>query len=336
VRVASKAIYRAQGIVDDRRRCHLLAAALTLVMLCPPLRAAQAGACEPRHPLPPVSLKDMGPCGFDIQTMSFAGDAKTQAMCLMRSLDRTRNLGPMLGSLPDAIASRVGTQTGLPTRPVLSGYLSAQNIEPDIAASVWQPLSRADDNEPVAPTARYFVIHDTSGPNFGGRAFPDDLDDNPRINNLAQFRCSDGWERAHVFINREGGILLGHDYGTAWRATKFERAQEFDGALKGLFVHNELIQPRRTDRELGRRNDAQSPNPAFTGAQYDTLALLYILASVRADHWLIPAFHAAIDADIPGGHDDPLNFDIEAFANAIDAVMNQMRNPASRQALQGP
>ena len=305
-------------------------------MLCSALQAAFAGGCEPRHPLPPVSLKDMGPCGFDIKTMSFAGDAKTQAMCLMRSLDRTRNLGPMLGSLPDAISSRVGSETGLPSREVLSSFLAEQNIELDIAASLWQPLSRADDNDPVAPTARYFVIHDTSGPNFGRRDFPDDLDDDPKINNLAQFRCSDGWERAHVFINREGEFLLGHDYGAAWRATKFERAVEFDGALKGLFIHNELIQPRRTDRELGRRNDAATPSPAFTPAQYNRLALLYIMASVRAGHWLIPAFHAAIDADIPGGHDDPLNFDIGAFATAIDTVMEQLRNPATRQALQGP
>jgi hypothetical protein len=327
----------AKAIIDDCGLWHLFATTLALAtMLCAAVQAAQAGRCEPRHPLPPVSLKDMGPCGFDIETMSFAGDAKTQAMCLMRSLDRTRNLGPTLGSLPDPIANRVGTQTGLPSPEVLTGFLLTQDIDLEIAATVWEPLSRADDNDPVAPTARYFVIHDTSGPNFGRRAFPDNLDDNPRINNLAQFRCSDGWERAHAFINREGGILVGHDYGTPWRATKFERATQFDGALKGLFVHNELIQPRRNDRALHRRNDAETPNPAFTTAQYDRLALLYIVASVRADRWLIPAFHAAIDADIPGGHDDPLNFDIEAFANAIDTVMDQLRNPAKRQALQGP
>ena len=63
----------------------------------------------------------------------------------------------------------------------------------------------------------------------------------------------------------------------------------------------------------GRHNDAQSPNPAFTPAQYDRLALLYVIASVRSQHWLIPAYHAALDADIPNGHDDPLNFDPESF-----------------------
>jgi hypothetical protein len=34
----------------------------------------------------------------------------------------------------------------------------------------------ANDNDPSAPMARYFVIHDTSGPNFGHRAFPEEVD----------------------------------------------------------------------------------------------------------------------------------------------------------------
>ena len=50
----------------------------------------------------------------------------------------------------------------------------------------------------------------------------------------------------------------------------------------------------------GRRNDAQAPTPGFTAAQYDGLALLYVIASVRAGAWLVPAFHAPIDADIRG------------------------------------
>jgi hypothetical protein len=85
-----------------------------------------------------------------------------------------------------------------------------------------------------------------------------------------------------------------------------------------------LIQPRRYSGH-GRHNDAQSPNPAFTPAQYDRLALLYIIASVRSQHWLIPAYHAALDADIPNGHDDPLNFDPESFAESIEAVVKKLQ-----------
>jgi hypothetical protein len=51
-------------------------------------------------------------------------------------------------------------------------------------------------------------------------------------------------------------------------------------------------------------------------AQYDRLALLYTIASVRRGEWLIPAFHAAIDAEIRNGHDDPMNFDIGSFADS--------------------
>ena len=116
-----------------------------------------------------------------------------QAMCLMRGMDATRNLGPPLQSLPPGLASRIGETTGLPSREVLSSYLSKQNLETDFAAHLWEPVSRAHDNDPDAPMARYFVIHDTSGPNYGHRAFPDNIDTDPQYENLADYACSDGW-----------------------------------------------------------------------------------------------------------------------------------------------
>jgi hypothetical protein len=57
------------------------------------------------------------------------------------------------------------------------------------------------------------------------------------------------------------------------------------------------------------------------------LALLYVIASVRSQHWLIPAYHASLDADIPNGHDDPLNFDPESFAESIEAVVKGLQSP---------
>ena len=74
-------------------------------------------------------------------------------------------------------------------------------------------------------------------------------------------------------------MLLNHELEIPWRETKFEQAANFSGALKGLFLHVELIQPRRAASGHGRHNDAQSPNPAFTPAQYDRLALLYVIAT---------------------------------------------------------
>ncbi len=261
----------------------------------------------------------MGPCVFDAATLSFAGEPADQAKCLMRGMDASRNLAPARETLPSALADRVNGETGLPSREALSALISKQDMEWDFAAYLWIPVSRANDNDPNAPMARYFVIHDTSGPYYGRRSFPADINVSQKINSLNTFRCSDGWGKAHVVINRSGGMLLSHELAIPWRETKFEQAANFAGALKGLFLHVELIQPRR-----GSHNDAQSPNPGFTAAQYDRLALLYVIASVRAERWLVPAFHAALDANIRNGHDDPLNFNADSFADSLRQLIDSL------------
>jgi hypothetical protein len=48
---------------------------------------------------------------------------------------------------------------------------------------------------------------------------------------------------------------------------------------------------------------------------------------VRSGRWLIPAFHVAIDSDIRGGHDDPQNFDVDAFAGGIERLMARLARP---------
>lgn len=296
-----------------------------------PFDAVLAG-CKPDHFRPLFFIKSMGACAFDSETLSFAGTPAEQAMCLMRGMDLSRNLEPRLQSLPHALAERIGQTTGLPSRATLSDYLATLGLEGEFGDFLWLPVSRAHDNELAAPMARYFVIHDTSGPNFGRRSFPDDINGGGKVNDLRNFECHDGWGKAHVVINRTGELLLAHDYSIPWRETKFEQAAEFGGALKGLFLHNEMIQPRRSAPGRGRRNDARSPDPAFTAAQYDRLALLYLIASVRAERWLIPAFHAAIDAQIANGHDDPLNFNIESFASSLDALIAKLGTPDQVQA----
>ncbi len=310
----------------------LLATGFAWAMLLGSVHAGLSTECKPHHFRAPFFIKSMGACAFDPETLSYAGTPVEQAMCLMRGMDATRNLGPPLQSLPPGLATRIGQTTGLPSREALSRFLSGQNLETDFAAHLWEPVSRANDNDPDAPMARYFVIHDTSGPNYGHRGFPDNIDTDPQYENLADYACSDGWGRAHIFVNRTGEMLVAHDYSIAWRETKFEQAAEFGGALQGLFLHNELIQPRRSAPGHGGRNDAQSPDPAFTAAQYDRLALLYTIASVRRGQWLIPAFHAAIDAEIPDGHDDPLNFDIDSFAGSLDRLAEKLEQPVVVQA----
>jgi hypothetical protein len=323
-------ICRVHAAVKTNRK--LLTTGFSCAMLIGSVHAGLSTECKPSHFRAPYFIKSMGACAFDPETLSYAGTPVQQAMCLMRGMDATRNLGPPLESLPTGLASRIGQTTGLPSREALSGFLSKQNLETDFAAHLWEPLSHAADNDPDAPMARYFVIHDTSGPNYGHRGFPDNIDTDPQYENLADYACSDGWGRAHVFVNRTGEMLVAHDYSIAWRETKFEQAAEFGGELQGLFLHNELVQPRKSASGHGRRNDAQSPDPAFTAAQYDRLALLYVIASVRRGKWLIPAFHAAIDAEIPNGHDDPLNFDIDSFADSLDRLVAKLEPPAVIQA----
>jgi hypothetical protein len=309
----------------------LCAAMLAGPIILAPVDAVRAG-CKPDHLRPAFFIKSMGACAFDSETLSFAGTPAEQAMCLMRGMDASRNLEPRLPSLPAALAERVGQTSRLPSRVTLSDYLSTLGLEGEFGDFLWLPVSRAHDNDLAAPMARYFVIHDTSGPNFGHRSFPDDIDGGGKVNDLRNFECHDGWGKAHVVISRTGELLSAHDYSIPWRETKFEQAAEFGGALKGLFLHNEMIQPRRSAPGGGRRNDARSPDPAFTPAQYDRLALLYVIASVRAERWLIPAFHAAIDAQIPNGHDDPLNFNISNFANSLDALIAKLGTPDQIQA----
>jgi hypothetical protein len=84
-----------------------------------------------------------------------------------------------------------------------------------------------------------------------------------------------------------------------------------------------MIQPRRGGPGH-RRSGIAAPDPGFTSAQYDRLALLYVVASVRAGEWLVPAFHAVLDGDIRGGHDDPQNFDLGAFAAALEEVIARL------------
>ncbi len=286
--------------------------------------ARAAGECHfPKQP--PVFLKDMGPCKFDVDLLNFAGDPKQQAACLLAAVEKFGKLAPT-GNLPDALATRVGQHGALPDRDVLRALLQERGLD-ELASNLPQPVAQAYGGDPYSHYATYFVIHDTSSPNFRGRPWPGDIDGDPKINNLANYSCSNQIERAHVFINRSGAILLAHDFEVPWRATKFEMAVGFGSTLKGLFLHTELIQPRRREPRHGRRNDFQAPNPGFTRAQYDALALVYVVASVRAGFWLIPAFHAVIDEGIPDKHDDPQNFELAAFADSLERLCERLRAP---------
>lgn len=272
---------------------------------------------------PPVVLKSMGPCNFDVGLLSFEGDPQQQARCLLAPVNPIGKLTGPLESLPEALTT-VGTAERLPRREALRKYLAERGLETTFGERLSDPVSHAHDNDPLSRSATYFLIHDTSAPNFGGRGWPADINTDRNINRLARYACGNRIERAHIFISRPGEIFHPHDFAVPWRATKFEMAVEFGSALKGLVLHAELIQPRRSMTGRGRGNDFLAPSPGFTPEQYGSLALVYTVASVRAGFWLIPVYHSVIDEGIFNKHDDPQNFELDAFAASLTTLREQL------------
>jgi hypothetical protein len=249
-------------------------------------------------------------CSFDTNSLSFPGTPLEQARCLLRPVQRFGNLGKPLPALPDPLEKLIGTPVEL-SYAKFQAYLHSHSIaEADIGGPHTNHLA-----------AKYFVIHDTSTPNYGEEAFPTNINTADwSHNNLSRWQKS---PVAHMFVNRLGESYTAHTWITPWRATKLEvRILRERG--RGLFVHTEMVQPRRRDSSAGPRNDAISPEPGFTDAQLDRLALLYVAASFQHGDWMIPAFHATVDAGIPDAHDDPQNFDLRHWTESLKTLLKAL------------
>lgn len=307
-------------------------------------------------------------CGFDNTNLKFRGATEVdQARCLLRRVPKGGDVSssPIPRALPEPLESLIG-------RPVASGaegvrqfrerlrrYLRAHGISDDseVGGSVFEPLARANNNDPRAPFARYLVIHDTSTPNLCEEAqFPADINKaswawgnwqikSTKWNEVSRYRDD---KEAHLYITRNGDSTAaqGRTFGTPWRATKRERVVGVPS--KGLFLHVENVQPRRfeptgaeppsdgrkpdrhyykwEDNEWKCRNDRIAPAEGFSDPQLDRLALVYVAASARRGQWLIPAFHANVDAGIGGGHDDPQNFDLERWSMRLSVLLEALRS----------
>jgi hypothetical protein len=273
--------------------------------------------------LAPVSLsapalaEEIGECRFSRETLTFAGTALEQATCLLRKVGPVGAKSPQ--PLPDALRDLLASE-GAPTAAQLAAAIAAFP-EP------YRSYAREHQDRPAATTQaglplRYFVIHDTSTPFYGAERFPRRLDRDHRINDFTPYMDGTFADApvAHIFLSRYGQIWAGHDFSEGWRATKLE-SWVIGPAARGRFTHIELIQPRRFMPGFSDRQHTQGPRPGFSGAQYRQLAALYVYASARAGRWLIPAFHATIDAGIPDAHDDPQNFDLKRFARELRRII---------------
>ncbi|MGO4437834.1 hypothetical protein [Rhizobium sp. RAF56] len=279
----------------------------------------------------PANAQSVGRCGFQTAKLEFKGSPKEQAECLLRKVRKFGNVDAATAVLPAPLDEQIGQPTG-DLKAKLEAYLTSQSLDvAKLGGGLNRPVSTARAGAADAPHARYFVIHDTSSPFLGeGTTFPPN--DAPILNKLSGYAGPEAV--AHMFVNRKGETLTGHDFSVPWRATKLE-TEVIGKPSKGLFLHIELIQPRHRDPSGGRRNDALAPMPGFTPEQYAKLALLYAMASARAGVWMTPAFHAAIDQGLSDGHDDPQNFDLAAFATALTdlrAKLGAAAPPASTEA----
>jgi hypothetical protein len=259
--------------------------------------------------------------------LSYAGTPQEQAKCLLRPVLIGGHLGALLKKLPAPLDKLIGKPLNV-NQAAFERFLAERNInEADLGGSLFDPVSRANSLDPDAAFARYFVIHDVSTPNYLDDPFPPDINEASWVwNDLSRKWLNT--KVTHVYISRTGESVTAVDFKTQLpdphHGTKFARDRLRDRG-KGLYLHIELVQPRRRDPRGLPDNDLLAPTPGFTDAQLKRLALVYIAASVRAGQWLIPAFHAAVDAGIPDAHDDPQNFDTARWAHRLRALLKSIK-----------
>ena len=261
----------------------------------------------------PASAELIGGCQFDRDTLTFAGSPVQQATCLLRKVELMGKKSPQ--PLPHVIA-RLMEQNGAPSAEQKAVAIAAFPQPYRDYATGYQDLQASQTGGGVP--LLYFVIHDTSEPFMGTEPFPRHLDNDPKVNSFESYLAAE--PVAHIFLNRQGEIWAAHDFSIPWRATKLE-SRVVGPTARGRFVHIETVQPRRFLPGATNRGQTYGPKPGFTPAQYRMLAALYVYASARAGHWLIPAFHATVDDLIPDAHDDPQNFDLKKFARELEKLL---------------
>ena len=259
------------------------------------------------------------PCSFDAGQMTFAGSAVEQARCLLRFVKRVGVVDNTPAVLPQVLATLLSQPLNLGiTKSQLRSYLQKQGIpESTVGGSITDRLCHADTDNPSAPAARYFVIHDTSFKLKASETFDPAFINttNWSGNRLATLPRG----KTHIYITRLGQTLTDKSYLTPWRATQFELKPNHT-RFRGLFLHHELVQPRKGPGNT----DPDSPDPGFTPEQYVRLALQYVIASVRRGNWMVPTFHCVLDLGV-GTHDDPQRFDLAAWGAALDDVLAAVR-----------
>lgn len=259
-------------------------------------------------------------CHFIPQEYSYEGSSIEQARCLWRPVSKGGRIPETALPLPVPMENLVNQPVSI-DKQRFRDYLDKTRIDENkLGGSLDDGLSYANDGDINARQASYFVIHDTSTPDYGKKAIPANI-------NSAAWKYNQLWrypEVAHVFINRLGESATKVNFNTPFRATKYE-SKVVQEPSKGLFLHVELLQPRRDQPKHYKKNNALiAPSPGFTSAQYSRLALVYTAASIRGGKWLTPTFHAIVDYGLYDAHDDPQNFNREQFTAALIKLLRSL------------
>lgn len=260
----------------------------------------------------------IGGCRFEPDRMQFAGSPQQQATCLLRKV-KPKGSGAIVQPVPPWLLQRIGNPVSFKAEQVRQ-FLDQHGIE---GAELGGPLVLGDSS-----AVRYFVIHDTSSPELpNAPAFPAEIDLPGHSSNVLS-----GWKgvskMVNLIISRDGRSRMLQD----WAVSRPESATKVEvrfNAARKAFVHVENIQVRMKPPGSWAW---RAPVPGFGMRQEERLALAYIVASLRAGRWLIPAYHYNIDQGIPGGHDDPQNADLSSWVAQIEVIDRQIQQPSAANA----
>lgn len=249
-------------------------------------------------------------------------DENALARCLIRPALRGGNPGPIPATLPNVLKDLIGKPMDIALTKLRKHLTDNAVADNAVGGAVNQDITRA----------RFFVLHDTSSPEIREASFPANINESSwNGNRLSNWVASS--TPTHIFINRVGESLMKANLNILVRATKYEAGRDIrEQAARiqaradrgGLFIHIELVQPRRRSRPNSSFFDIP-PSPGFTQKQLDRLALIYVVASVRSKRWLLPAYHLSVDTPIADAHDDPQNFDMEIWLNSLNTLLGKLR-----------